>query len=86
MASGNDDRQHTPTATAAHTARYDLQAGMAAGIMARRLLNGMQSGRQHIRVSFRTDGGHIRPTRRRVPGGGGRHPVTMTANIHQRRT
>ena len=28
MASGNDDRQHTPTATAAHTARYDLQADM----------------------------------------------------------
>ncbi len=37
----------------------------AAGIMARRLLNGMQSGRQHIRVSFSTDGDHIRPTRRR---------------------
>ena len=31
MASGIDDRQHTPTATAAHTARYDLQADMAAG-------------------------------------------------------
>ena len=30
-ASGIDDDQHTPTATAAHTARYDLQAGMAAG-------------------------------------------------------
>ena len=37
----------------------------AADIMARRLRNGMQSGRQHIRVLFSTDGDHIRPTRRR---------------------
>ena len=31
MASGIDDNQHTPMAAAAHTARYDLQADMAAG-------------------------------------------------------
>ena len=29
-ASGNDDGQHTPMATALHTTRYDLQAGMVA--------------------------------------------------------
>ena len=29
-ASGNDDGQHIPMATAAHTTRYDLQADMVA--------------------------------------------------------
>ena len=38
-ASGNDDGQHIPMATAAHTTRYDLQADMVADIMARRLLH-----------------------------------------------
>ena len=33
MASGIDDGQHTPMATAAHTTRYDLQAGMVADII-----------------------------------------------------
>ena len=32
-ASGIDDGQHTPMATAAHTTRYDLQAGMVADII-----------------------------------------------------
>ena len=46
-ASRNDDGQHIPTATAAHTTRYDLQADM---------VRQTQSGRQYIRVSYRTDG------------------------------
>jgi hypothetical protein len=46
-ASGIDDGQHIQTATAAHTTRYDLQADM---------VRQTQSGRQHIRISYRTDG------------------------------
>ena len=48
MASGIDDGQHTPMATAAHTTRYDLQAGMAAGggiIQERRPGGGHHGGR-----------------------------------------
>ena len=66
MASGIDDDQHTPTATAAHTARYDLQADMVATQSGRRPGGGhhggrvcsmaTQSGRQRIRVLFSTDG------------------------------
>jgi hypothetical protein len=38
-ASGIDDGQHIPMATAAHTTRYDLQADMVADIMGAPLLH-----------------------------------------------
>ena len=55
--------RHPASMTAAHTTRYDLQADMAADIMARRLLHSvLTAGGYGMAVSNRTDGNHTRPT------------------------
>ena len=78
-ASHLDDGQHIPTATAAHTTRYDLQADMVA--LSCRTDGADHGGRCPLGGHHTDNGNHTRPTRRRVPGGGGHHGAPLLHSV-----